>query len=320
MDISDPGYAVEARRLAIQIVATLVNLKKGAAKRLLTPAGVDDEAVRRFLAARDPLTNGKASKREAVTALLNDLKQAGRDGDFVRRLIALAADWDDFHLAANEFEARAVVQKAREMNGSLVEAETREREAAASRADAAERRLRSERGARVHAGSPLLLSMLDHLAGGGADTPQQRGLLLEDLLNRVFDLHGVAVTRSFTRNGGGEQIDAAFEFDGWHYLVECRWRDRLADTRELDGLVGQVARSGRQTMGLFLSINGWSENVPGLLKQNPDKSVVLMHGYDLRLILDRPLDLRAALKAKLSALNLEAEPYAPLTGLPMAER
>lgn len=320
MDFSEPGYAVEARRLAIQIVATLVNLKKGAAARLLRPAGLSEEAIRSFLTARDPATNGKASKREAAAALLEELKREGRDGDFVRRLIALAADWDDFHLAANEFEARATVQKARELNGSLAEAETREKAAAATRAEVAERRLRSERGARVYAGSPLLLAMFDHLASGGADTPQQRGLLLEDLLNRVFDLHGVAVTRSFTRNGGGEQIDAAFEFDGWHYLVECRWRDRLADARQLDGLLGQVARSGKQTMGLFLSINGWSENVPLLLKQNPDKAVFLMHGYDLRLILAQPLDLRTALKAKLSALNLEAEPYAPLTGLAVAER
>ena len=319
MDVSEPGYAVETRRLAIQIVATLVNLKKGAADRLLRPAGADEDAIRRFLTARDPATNGKASKREAASVLLEELKREGRDGDFVRRLIALAASWDDFHLAANEFEARATVQKARELNGSLAEAEAREREAATARSQARERRLRSEHGARVHAGSPLLLSMFDHLAGG-SETPQQRGLLLEQLLNRVFDLHGIAVTRSFTRNGGGEQIDAAFEFDGWHYLVECRWRERLADARQLDGLVGQVARSGKQTMGLFLSINGWSENVPPLLKQNPDKTVFLMHGYDLRLILAQPLDLRAALKTKLSALNLETEPYAPLNGLPTAER
>jgi hypothetical protein len=83
----------------------------------------------------------------------------------------------------------------------------------------------------------------------------------------------------------------------------------LADIRELDGLVGQINRSGKQTMGLLLSINGWSENVVPLLKQNPEKSIVLMEGYDLRTILAVPMDLRSVLKAKISALNLEAEPY-----------
>ena len=65
-----------------------------------------------------------------------------------------------------------------------------------------------------------------------------------------------AVIRAFTRNAGGEQIDAASEMDSWHYIVECRWRAELADIRELDGLAGQVARTGRQTMGLFPPING----------------------------------------------------------------
>lgn len=29
----------------------------------------------------------------------------------------------------------------------------------------------------------------------------------------------------------------------------------------MDGIYGPIARSGKQTMRLFLSVNGWSENV-----------------------------------------------------------
>ena len=94
-----------------------------------------------------------------------------------------------------------------------------------------------------------------------------------------------------------------------HYIVECRWRKKLSDIRELDGLLGQVNRSGRQTMGLFLSVNGWSENLAPLMKQNPDKTIFLMDGYDLRCVMERPLSLRDFLSAKLSKLNLEAEPF-----------
>ena len=114
--------------------------------------------------------------------------------------------------------------------------------------------------------SALLLSQFDSACINGE--PHERGYFLQDLLNRTFDLHGIAVARSFQRNSGGEQIDGAFEMDGWHYIVECRWRVKLADIRELDGLYGQIERSGRQTMGLFLSVNGWSENVVRLIKQN----------------------------------------------------
>ena len=91
--------------------------------------------------------------------------------------------------------------------------------------------------------------------------------------------------------------------------MECRWRQKLADIRELDGLKGQVDRSGKQTMGLFLSINGWSEKVPNLLKQNPDKSLFLMEGYDLRTVLAGRVDLREFLLAKVAKLNIEAEPF-----------
>jgi hypothetical protein len=115
--------------------------------------------------------------------------------------------------------------------------------------------------------------------------------------------------RSFTRNSGAEQIDGAFKLDGWHYIVECRWREKLADIRQLDGLLGQVNRSGKQTMGVFLSINGWSTHVPNVLKQNPDKCILLMDGYDLRCVLEMEADLRDFLQAKLAHLNLDAEPF-----------
>lgn len=152
--------------------------------------------------------------------------------------------------------------------------------------------------------------MFDELAVSTKE--QRRGYLLQDLLNRTFDLHAIPVVASFTRNEGGEQIDGAFKLEGWHYIVECRWRKKLSDIRELDGLSGQIARSGRQTMGVFLSINGWSDNLVPLLKQNPDKSIILMDGFDLRTVLAGHVDLRDFLLAKIEKLNLKAEPYYPV--------
>ena len=64
-----------------------------------------------------------------------------------------------------------------------------------------------------------------------------------------------------------------------------------------------------QPMGLFLSINRWSENIPGLLKQNPHKVIILMQGFDLRTILSEEVDLRDYILAAVKNLNLNAEPY-----------
>ena len=62
-------------------------------------------------------------------------------------------------------------------------------------------------------------------------------------------------------------------------------------------------------MGLYLSINGWTENVTPLLKQNSDKCILLMDGYDLRCVLTSDADLTEFLMAKIACLNLQAEPH-----------
>ncbi len=225
----------------------------------------------------------------------------------VRRMIEIAAQWNSFHLAKDEFQARATVQKARELLGTieLMEAREAKQRELAHKEDLA--RMERERSETLRKQSELLLMMFDDLAMSTDE--QRRGYLLQDLLNRTFDLHVIPVVASFTRNRGGEQIDGAFKLDGWHYIVECRWRKKLSDIRELDGLSGQIARSGRQTMGVFLSINGWSDNVVPLLKQNPDKGIILMDGYDLRTVLAGQVHLIDLLLAKVAELNLKAEPY-----------
>jgi hypothetical protein len=159
----------------------------------------------------------------------------------------------------------------------------------------------------IEAQSEVLLKVFDEMAC--CSEPLRRGYLLEDLLVRTFQLHEIDVVRSFRRNNGSEQIDAAFKLEGWHYLVECRWREKLADTRQVGGLRGQVQRSGKQTMGLFLSINGWSPHVPDNLRQSPDKSVLLMDGYDLRVVLETRITLRELLLAKLTHFNIESAPF-----------
>ena len=60
---------------------------------------------------------------------------------------------------------------------------------------------------------------------------------------------------------------------------------------------------------------GDEAKVIALLKQNPDKNIILMEGLDLRAVLAQQVDLRRLLKAKIAALNFEAEPYLPVSRL-----
>jgi len=49
--------------------------------------------------------------------------------------------------------------------------------------------------------------------------------------------------------------------------------------------------------------------VPKILKQNPDKSIILMDGYDLRTVLCGYVNLQEFLFAKIAKLNLQNEPF-----------
>ncbi len=142
-----------------------------------------------------------------------------------------------------------------------------------------------------------------------SDDPQRRGYLLQGLMGRMFQLSGLEMAKPFVRSEGSEQIDGAFEHKGWYYLVECRWRKKLANIRELDGLSGQVRRTAKQTMGFFISVNGWSENVVPLLLQESDKSIVLMDGEDILAVLEERVSLLELIEAKLRSLNLDNLPF-----------
>ena len=124
-------------------------------------------------------------------------------------------------------------------------------------------------------GTPLrlLLRVYDELSSGST-TPQARGYLLEKLMKSLLELSNARVRQSFTRNAGGEQIDGAFELDGWYYLVECKWVAAMTNQSEVDGLLGKLGRSGTQTMGMFISVNGWSVHVVDLLNPNPPREGV----------------------------------------------
>lgn len=294
---------IEEKRVAIEVISTLVNIKQTMAELILKPAGIPSDIYQPLLYKRDESTGHPLSKRQIAPLIINAVEKRHDSDKIIHAVIEIAADWDGFHLAHDEYAARATVQKAREV---LKKIEIDEAEETKRRDE--ERHIQIERErAEFDKHLSLLLMMFDELTR--SEDPHQRGYLLQDLLDRLFTLYRIPIIKSFTRNEGAEQIDGAFKLEGWHYLLECRWRKKLADIRELDGVKGQVDRSGKQTMGFYLSINGWSENVPVLLKQNPDKSIVLMEGYDLRCILSGSIDLSDFILAKVARLNLEGEPF-----------
>jgi hypothetical protein len=105
----------EERRTAIEAIATLAHMKNALADLILRPAGVPAEIYRPFLYQRDPNTGRVLSKRQLPPLILDAIEGRTDCTGAVRAIIEIAAAWRSFHLAADEFAARATVQKAREI-------------------------------------------------------------------------------------------------------------------------------------------------------------------------------------------------------------
>lgn len=124
---------------------------------------------------------------------------------------------------------------------------------------------------------------------------QARGYALEKLLNGLFALFDIDAKASFWIVG--EQVDGAFTFEGTEYLFEAKWRKDRTEVADLDSFAGKVGRKLENTLGLFLSVNGFQESVLTSYSQNRP-TLVLMDGSDLSAVLEDRIGLPELLTRK----------------------
>jgi hypothetical protein len=112
---------------------------------------------------------------------------------------------------------------------------------------------------------------------------QTRGLELEKVMYDLFQLFDLDPRASFKIVG--EQIDGAFLFDGTDYLFEAKWQSQATNAAALDVFAAKVRRKLENTLGLFLSINGFSND--GVAAHSSGGTVIiLMDGADLMAVLE----------------------------------
>ena len=125
---------------------------------------------------------------------------------------------------------------------------------------------------------------------------QERGYALEEILYDAFLLFELNPQSAFRRKG--EQIDGAFYHDGNHFLLEAKWTanpSNLSDLRDLDGAVGS---SLDNTLGLFVSLNGFTQESLDAYAQGNRPKLICMDGMDLTAVLSGQIDFSDLLKRK----------------------
>src|SRR5262249_34998420 len=113
---------------------------------------------------------------------------------------------------------------------------------------------------------------------------QRRGYGLEQILYDLFLLFELSPRGSFRRIG--EQIDGAFIHDGDHFLLEAKWETKPVDLADLRDLDGAVNSSLDNTLGLFISLNGFSEKALVGYSQGNRPRVICLDGMDLMAVLE----------------------------------
>lgn len=125
---------------------------------------------------------------------------------------------------------------------------------------------------------------------------QGSGFALEKILYRLFELSDLDPKGSFKVIG--EQIDGAFSFNYEEYLLEAKWRNKQTPLSDLDSFSGKIGRKFENTLGLFISISGFSDDALTQFRNSSDKRVLLMDGEDLIAILDERVTLSDLLARK----------------------
>jgi hypothetical protein len=205
------------------------------------------------------------------------------------RLMSEVVKMDDFHHLESLDDGKAKAKKAKqsvealkkyfEQHGGLSD---KQKEIEERRRNAYEESLKNK----------AIRDNLEVLKGQYYDLIKEtdthkRGYALEKLAKDIFELFDLDPKASFRIQG--EQIDGAFSFEGTDYLFEGKWQKDLIDAAILDAFKGKLSRKLDNTLGLFLSINGYSEDAVKIHSAGRGM-MILMDGNDVMAVLEGRID------------------------------
>lgn len=260
---------------------------------------------------------GSISKYEIVRQALTKVNARGDSGLRARReIIKRVTEFERFETcwAEDQQKARGFVASVREAVNAKdsftrmkQERDTeREERLAGQRAEQA---AAAERRANLGDLSNRLSALF-----GMDDRPQERGILLEGLLNDLFKAYDVQIRESFRRRDPDssvvlEQIDGVIALDGDIYLVEMKWlKDPVGMAEFSPHLVRLFGRAS--VRGIFISTSEYTEPVikecANVLNQ---RTMFLCSLKEIVMLLQRKDNLLKFLRTKANAAIVEKNPY-----------
>jgi Restriction endonuclease len=113
----------------------------------------------------------------------------------------------------------------------------------------------------------------------------------------------------------GEEIDGSFVSHGRVFLVEAKWHGSPMPASALYIFKGKVDGKLVDTLGVFISMSGYSRDAVEALMIGKDLNVVLFDAVDIDASIDKNVGFQRVLGYKLRLASERAVVYAPYEGL-----
>lgn len=256
--------------------------------------------------------NQDVYKRDSVRRFVDRLAtQQGAYGGLLLQLMTDVAAMDDFPRLAWLEDGPEKIARAREAVALLRKYIKPYEEKLATEAAASARITRAKEEVRLRQGTAEALQGLrqEYFDLLGMSDAQRRGFAFEGWLLRFFEIFDLDPRASFRLEG--EQVDGGFTLDNTHFLLEGRWRKALATKDDLGAFKTKVDDKAENTLGLFISIEGFDETALSRHSQR-GSPLVLADGGDLLAVLDERIDLRDLLRRKHRHAAMTGEVFLPV--------
>jgi len=279
-------------------------------------AGVAPEDVAEV--AHIVVTNRNAiNKFDIVRNVLTKVNARGDSGLRPRReIIKRITEFDNFDTCWDSDRLKAkglVAELSKTVNikdsfTRMKQERDAEREQALARQHA-ERVAAAKKRAKIEDASRRLFALF-----GMDNKPQERGKLLEAVLNDLFKVYDIHVREDFRRKSPDtgtvlEQIDGVIELDGAIHLVEMKWLSGPVGIGEFSPHLSRLFMRAN-AHGIFIATNGYTESVLTECKNALNlKTIFLCSLQEFVMLLQRQGDLVALLKKKSQAAIIDKNPY-----------
>jgi len=142
-----------------------------------------------------------------------------------------------------------------------------------------------------------------------AGEKRRRGFAFEHLLTALFAVDDLEPRAGY--RPAGEQIDGSIYLDGRVYLLEAKWHADPLPASTLYQFKGKVDGKLAGTIGIFISMSGYSKDAVDALILGKDLNVILFDRRDMDAAIIRGSGFRQVLKFKLRKASEEGAIYFP---------